>query len=208
MSETRYIISDASKKVDVEPHVLRYWEEELNLDIPRNEMGHRYYMEENIEMLKTIKVLKEQGFQLKAIKMLLPDLNKIETLDTQTILKLKDELNEKAGYMEGETSMLETKEIRSPGDKLDQFQVIMNNIITSALKENNKELSESISVTVSDSVIKEMDYLIRIKEEREEERFKKLDETIRTFQRSRQEIAAAEIKIKNKNRKKKRLFQN
>ena len=197
-----------SEKVDVEPHVLRYWEEELNLDIPRNEMGHRYYMEENIEMLKTIKVLKEQGFQLKAIKMLLPDLNKIETLDTQTILKLKDELNEKAGYMEGETSMLETKEIRSPGDKLDQFQVIMNNIITSALKENNKELSESISVTVSDSVIKEMDYLIRIKEEREEERFKKLDETIRTFQRSRQEIAAAEIKIKNKNRKKKRLFQN
>ena len=42
MSETRYMISDASKKVNVEAHVLRSWEEELNLEIPRNEMGNRY----------------------------------------------------------------------------------------------------------------------------------------------------------------------
>ncbi len=30
MSETRYIISDAAKMIDVEPHVLRYWEETGN----------------------------------------------------------------------------------------------------------------------------------------------------------------------------------
>lgn len=39
MDEVHYLISDASKKVDVEAHVLRYWEEELELDIPRNEWG-------------------------------------------------------------------------------------------------------------------------------------------------------------------------
>ena len=55
MSSKRYIISDASKQVDVEAHVLRYWEDELSLEIPRNEMGHRYYTEENIERLKKIK---------------------------------------------------------------------------------------------------------------------------------------------------------
>ena len=32
MSETHYLISDASKKVDVESHVLRYWEEELEME--------------------------------------------------------------------------------------------------------------------------------------------------------------------------------
>ena len=37
MDEVHYLISDASRKVDVEAHVLRYWEEELELDIPRNE---------------------------------------------------------------------------------------------------------------------------------------------------------------------------
>ena len=42
MDEMRYTISDAAKMVKVESHVLRYWEDELALEIPRNEMGHRY----------------------------------------------------------------------------------------------------------------------------------------------------------------------
>ena len=37
MEVLRYMISDAAKKIDVEPHVLRYWEEELAVDIPRND---------------------------------------------------------------------------------------------------------------------------------------------------------------------------
>ena len=54
MSETHYLISDASKKVDVESHVLRYWEEELEMNIPRNEMGHRYYTDFHIRLFKQI----------------------------------------------------------------------------------------------------------------------------------------------------------
>ena len=42
-AERIYMISDAANIVNVESHVLRYWEEELELQIPRNEMGHRYY---------------------------------------------------------------------------------------------------------------------------------------------------------------------
>ena len=68
MAEARYLISDAAKKVDVESHVLRYWEEELELNIPRNEMGHRYYTDFHIRLFKQIKELKEKGYQLKAIK--------------------------------------------------------------------------------------------------------------------------------------------
>ena len=59
MDEVHYLISDASKKVDVEAHVLRYWEEELELDIPRNEMGHRYYTDLHIRLFKQVKNLKE-----------------------------------------------------------------------------------------------------------------------------------------------------
>ena len=68
MSEVHYLISDASRQVDVESHVLRYWEEELELDIPRNDMGHRYYTEYHIRLFRQIKDLKEKGYQLKAIK--------------------------------------------------------------------------------------------------------------------------------------------
>ena len=53
MEKLRYMISDAAAAVNVETHVLRYWEEELELSVPRNEMGHRYYTKDNInEFLK------------------------------------------------------------------------------------------------------------------------------------------------------------
>ena len=54
MKKVRYMISDAAAMMHVESHVLRYWEEELELDVPRNEMGHRYYTEENIHQFEQI----------------------------------------------------------------------------------------------------------------------------------------------------------
>ena len=155
MAEKRYIISDASKQVDVEAHVLRYWEEELVLEIPRNEMGHRYYTDENIRLLKNIKELKDQGFQLKAIKMVLPELINSGEYNLDYMLGRKEELNNKAMEEEARASKEaeqkkaerkeEKKEDKLPAcaesksdthatvsiaeDKLQQFQVIMTNIM-------------------------------------------------------------------------------
>ena len=75
-------ISDAAKEVKVESHVLRYWEDELHLPIKRNELGHRYYTEEDVERFKQIKGLKERGLQLKAIKMILKD-GKLDVLPAE-----------------------------------------------------------------------------------------------------------------------------
>ena len=41
--ETRYTVRQAVEMTGVKSYVLRYWEEELELDIPRNEMGHRIF---------------------------------------------------------------------------------------------------------------------------------------------------------------------
>ena len=60
MEKARYMISDAARMVALEQHVLRYWEDELQLDIPRNEMGHRYYTDENIKEILRIKDLREK----------------------------------------------------------------------------------------------------------------------------------------------------
>ena len=70
MDKQRYMISDAAALVNVESHVLRYWEEELELTVPRNEMGHRYYTKENIEQFMKIKEWKESA--LPAPMLLLP----------------------------------------------------------------------------------------------------------------------------------------
>ena len=71
--ESGLLISDAAKEVQVESHVLRYWEEELELPIRRNEQGHRYYTDEDVACFKQIKIMKERGLQLKAIKLILKD---------------------------------------------------------------------------------------------------------------------------------------
>ena len=78
--EKRYFITDASKMVDVESHVLRYWEEELLIDIPRNEMGHRYYTDFHIKLMKKVKELKAEGLQLKAIRNIIPEIKSFEDL--------------------------------------------------------------------------------------------------------------------------------
>lgn len=183
MGEKRYIISEISAKTGLEPHVLRYWEDELGLMIPRNELGHRYYTEEHINLFGRIKEMKDRGYQLKAIKAELGN--------------GKDELAE-VPKTAPQTS--------PPQDKMEQFKAIIGGIVTSSLRENNVILQDELSYRVSDKVIKEMDYLLRMKEEAEEDRYKKLDEAIRNCQRSSKEAAAgAESRNRKKNKKFRRI---
>ena len=74
MGEVRFMISEAAKQVDVESHVLRYWEEELGLKIGRTEMGHRYYTDDDIQLFRCIKKLKDEGMLLRELKPLIPEL--------------------------------------------------------------------------------------------------------------------------------------
>ena len=60
MAERRYSISQAGRLVGVENHVLRYWEDELHLEIPRDRKNQRYYTKLHIEMFQKINELKEK----------------------------------------------------------------------------------------------------------------------------------------------------
>lgn len=71
MVKENYLINEAAKEVHVESHVLRYWEDELELPIRRNVQGHRIYTQEDIDKLIKIKELKDKGLQLKAVKTVL-----------------------------------------------------------------------------------------------------------------------------------------
>lgn len=200
MGEIRYIISDASKKIDVEQYTLRYWEEELNLDIQRNEMGHRYYREEDLEVFKAIKNLKDKGYQLRAIKMMLPEIIKLSKHENTDLQQVQQEWDRNQIASDDRKVIVTQTE-----GKLDTFKSILENLMVQALEDNNEKLSLTISDYVTSGVIKEMDYLLRIKEEREEERFKQFDRTLRDMQNGRHEIAATKVL---KNKRKNILFSN
>lgn len=74
MQKEYYLINEAAKEVQVETHVLRYWELELDLPIKRNAKGHRLYTREDVLRFIKIKKLKEEGLQLKAVKKLIKDI--------------------------------------------------------------------------------------------------------------------------------------
>ena len=179
VEQVRYMISDAANIVQLEQHVLRYWEDELQLDIPRNEMGHRYYTDENIKEFLKIKELKEKGYQLKAIRMYLKNekqraqRNKEKDRQILTITNAKElGLDDK----EKSVPVPEMKaEVEDPKIKMEQFQEVMTEIVSIALRNNN----EALSTEVGDRILKEMNYLMREQQEQEEERYRKLDAAIR-----------------------------
>lgn len=231
MEKVRYMISDAANIVHVESHVLRYWEDELELNIPRNEMGHRYYTKENIAEFQRIKELKEQGYQLKAIRMIVHN-GPIEGLTAeaplpvgqaplsagaaaaipqpvqpaaaqmaavtqpvqqsvqpvqQSVQAVQPPVTQQAAVQPAapvqqfpaKTTAESPQSILNNTDKMAQFTELMTEIVGKALAANNEELGQSISEEVGKQVIKEMNYLMREREEAEEDRFRRLDAAIR-----------------------------
>ncbi|MCI8281345.1 MAG: MerR family transcriptional regulator [Lachnospiraceae bacterium] len=214
MESTRYMISDAANLVNVESHVLRYWEDELDLDIPRNEMGHRYYTEENIKEFFRIKEWKEQGYQLKAIRMLVQEerMKKMAANKNTQNTQLTAGNTNAAGnqLMAGEPVHKEEISNNSARNtvKLEQFQSMMTNIVRNALEENNQALGREVGYQVEEKVIKEMNYLMRVQDEAEEERFRKLDAAIRTHRKGKKIKEDNPQKVGRFSRKEKKLNPN
>lgn len=188
-----YLISDAAKLLHVETHVLRYWEDELSLQIPRNNMGHRIYTEKQIDQFRKILQYKEEGYSLKEISAKITSDSNISYFP-QT-------------RKESQVIPYPSQESQNHSlDKLEQFRQILHKIMAEAFEEKAEFLSQTISKDVSVQINKEMNYLIREKESLDEERYIKLDQTIRAIQKARQEAAATEQEQENKrlSRKEKR----
>lgn len=201
--KTIYYISEAAKKVQVENHVLRYWEEELQLPIKRNEMGHRYYTEQDVQQLQEIKALKEQGLQLKAIRMVLFKTPEGQVSDDITengrdklMEMVKERVEEKTKEKEemlmnrphkyvvalsNDTKDTVIKEQQGADTDMDKsqkaarLQYLLQHMITEAVKTANRELCTE----VKDSILKELDYQFRMQEERDAEHWKQEEEHYR-----------------------------
>ena len=191
MGEVRFMISEAAKQVDVESHVLRYWEEELGLKIGRTEMGHRYYTDDDIQLFRCIKKLKDEGMMLKDLKAVIPELK-------ETRLKLRSPgaaQSSAAGPAPQNTPPAAVPEIDP--EKLKEARAVFGALFREILRENNGVLKNDISGAVTGDVVREIDFLLQAKERQQEEHFRKLDSLIRQQQTHRKEAArSAAVKLK------------
>ena len=228
MGEVRFMISEAAKKVHVESHVLRYWEEELGLSIGRTEMGHRYYTEDDIQLFCCIKRLKDEGMLLRDLKLLIPQLN-----ETRNRLRQADKVSEKTTAksavkaLAGAATKTDIKTAAdavskpvtnaaapagtnpvSTPDSVEKSSAALpsaavtpdeiGDVLSEVVTDNNSTLTDQISKTVTSDILREMDDLFQAKERREEEHFRKLDSLIRQQQANRRESAKGNAVIRLK----------
>lgn len=197
-TEKIYMISDAAKNVKVEAHVLRYWEEELKLPVRRNEMGHRFYTEEDIKLFQRIKDLKDQGLQLKAIRNLLARERQEQgqtepvtnpALDSQSRKEAED-MGKRHVLMVHNGEVMPVEETKA--EKSMHLQKLLHSMIADAVQSNNQDICQEIVQEVKSSILKELDYQFRMQEEKDDEReadrdarneehYKKLDNMLRNY---------------------------
>lgn len=175
--EKRYTVRQAVTLTGVKSYVLRYWEEELELRIGRNELGHRYYTPFDIQLFLKINELKSKGLQLKAIRTLIPpEARKADTPDfSESGIRILDgEAVELEDIPMKKTESGNTEKCGADNDKILEFQEIMERLIREEMQRK-----------------KEGEY-----------RCRSLDEAIRRQQQARREAAAScEGKKNKKNRK-------
>ena len=160
---------------------------EVHLPIKRNELGHRYYTEEDVERFKQIKGMKERGLQLKAIKMILKD-GKLDMLVPKEANAEETQQDHEEGSMP--IDIVEPKENVVSADNKEEksrrLQWLLQQLIRETLQENNSALCREIK----ESVVKELDYQFRMQEERDEardqllaqqneEHYRRMDELLR-----------------------------
>ncbi len=111
---TYYTISEISKELSVEPHVLRNWESELALTIKRSHNGHRIYTPEDYDILVRTKDLKIKGFTLKQIRLLIPWFEKLQTLNDSSLFILRKRLEEQEEALSVRSQKSENQVITLP----------------------------------------------------------------------------------------------
>lgn len=192
MQNKTYSITEASEMLELENHTLRYYEDELELNIPRNSIGHRYYREYDIKVFQDIIGLKAQGLQLKAIKGAVQSYYDPEKADRCE--------EPRETYMQAAVALeAQPLDITDTSNrKVEQFRLMMKETFVQAIYENQDELKSELNHHIEYKIEEfESKY-----QEKDKERYRKLDETMREMQKIRAEL----VDIKEEKEEKKSFF--
>ena len=195
--EKRYTVRQAVTMTGVKSYVMRYWEEELDLHIGRNELGHRYYTPYDIQLFLKINELKSRGLQLKAIRMLIPKIAGNEPGAQPSDDRI----------LEGETVEiadipLEEPEICEPEQDGMSEKLKAEEFGTEHLKKAEQEASEDEKILEFQEILERLIHEEMQRKKEGEYRCRSLDEAIRRQQQARREAAAAAEGKKNKRNRK------
>lgn len=198
MKDKKYTIKEASEILNLESHTLRYYEDELELKIERNSLGHRYYCDYDLRVFRHIISLKEQGLQLKAIRNAIKGSYDFAGGDDwkeqgETYLQVVSSLDSppKAGVRIIRDDQIDITD--TSNKKVEQFRLMMKDTFIQAINENQEELKAELNYHIKYKIEEDMKEEIQkvesLYEEKDKERYRKLDETMREMQKIRNQVA-------------------
>lgn len=199
--EKRYTVRQAVTMTGVKSYVMRYWEEELDLHIGRNELGHRYYTPYDIQLFLKINELKSRGLQLKAIRTLIPRMERNTSGSVMPDAKILD----------GEAVEIEDIPLKETESRLQEepqgFRKTENTHMSADIREEDFKITGQESAA-DDKILEFQEILERLiheemqRKKEGEYKCRSLDEAIRRQQQARREAAAATEGKKNKKNRK------
>ena len=77
VDRAHYTISELALLLEIKSPTLRKYEDDYDLYIPRDELGHRFYTQEHLEVLQHILAMKAEGSNIHAIKKSLSSLRSL-----------------------------------------------------------------------------------------------------------------------------------
>lgn len=182
-----YTISEVAEITGYAPHVLRYYEKEFDIEVPRNNSNHRYYTYKEIELLLYIKSLQEKGFSNKQIKLILssPEIvmnNQDEStgdlvsinkeIDTYQLIKeisisLKEEFFQKLQVYFENNNAMNIKAI----EELKEEIIMLRNELNS--KERDVLISENakLRMKIKEKTLENIELKEKLKKKAEEKKF-------------------------------------
>lgn len=189
MEERKYQVQEAVRLIGVESHVLRYWEEELEITVERTKQGYRIYSEENIQLFQQVRDLKEQGIGLRAIRLLLRRDIEAETEEREKLMQSlgltePKEVQEAAGT-KGEMEARRTAEKRIAENPISAESVLSKGTREDSVPEEAPESSDLVEYEIvsEKEAMTDSEWLLykvlkRIIEEAIQDQNEKLEETL------------------------------
>ncbi|MBP3593876.1 MAG: hypothetical protein IKL28_06240 [Lachnospiraceae bacterium] len=142
--------------------------------------------------LDQVKQLQQEGFTEDMIRQLLPKLEQVSTLKEEE----RHELKHRMEQLLPEVANAKTTPIQEAESNFYRMYSGFGGAIMEVLNQNNQVLLEKMDERISNRILKEMNFLFRERENLEEERYRKLDRTIRECQVARQRFSLEEERKK------------
>lgn len=143
--EIIYSIGELAKILDISEHTVRKYENDFDLKIPRNELGHRYYTDKEVALFQRIIAWKQKGL---------------------TKITINELMNHSADAIDQKEQALELVTL----DKLTgrEMSELMARQISAIMMEKEKKLKEDFKQELK----QELAIQLKVQEERIEERIK------------------------------------